>query len=203
MIGLVGAEGSGKRVMTTVLVKQLRTTAATRFNADIRIAADNPEGQQGVAAYRQREMQLYDDHHLPMKTEHFSQRQQAAPFVLRWRQATERRLGGLRLRSAMLALMDHQQGEDLADAGSALTRDYLSACDGLIITLDPFSFLGARARLDLPAEVPRGFNTSALEVLAAEPDYGNGVISARGVMPHRVEDPVLWLLASAGTVPSV
>ena len=35
MIGLVGAKGSGKTVLMTVLVKQLREVIGKRFDADI------------------------------------------------------------------------------------------------------------------------------------------------------------------------
>lgn len=41
-----------------------------------------------------------------------------------------------------------------------------------------------------------------ISALGAEPDYGSGIVAAGGVQPHRVEDPVLWLLARSGTVPS-
>ena len=35
-----------------------------------------------------------------------------------------------------------------------------------------------------------------------EPDYGGGIVAPGGVQPHRVEDPVLWLLSKTGTVKS-
>ena len=47
MIGLVGAKGSGKTVLMTVLVKQLREVVGRQFGADIRIATDNPDGYAG------------------------------------------------------------------------------------------------------------------------------------------------------------
>ena len=52
MIGLVGAKGSGKTVLMTVLVKQLREVVGRRFGADIRIATDNPDGHQGLSDYQ-------------------------------------------------------------------------------------------------------------------------------------------------------
>ena len=45
----------------------------------------------------------------------------------------------------------------------------------------------------------RYFGVSAL---GAEPDYETNQVAAGGVRPHRVEDPVLWLLSKAGTVRS-
>jgi hypothetical protein len=290
MIGLVGSKGSGKTVLMTVLVKQLREQIAARFNADIRIATDNPDGQQGVAAYRrQREVPLYgEDRDLPMKTDRFSQRQYATPIVLRWRAK----------KPTMLALID-SAGEDLGDETSTHTLQYLKACEYLIITLDPFALPSARARINLPKdaqqvddEVPidvvanitaflrtyhkvatkkkvkvpvavvftkidafyptldpgnpimgsapglpsydetdgqqvheqmralvmewdagaldrlleqnyEHYRYFAVSALGAEPDYTHSKVAAGGVRPHRVQDPVLWLMSKAGTVRSV
>jgi ABC-type dipeptide/oligopeptide/nickel transport system ATPase component len=290
MIGLVGSKGSGKTVLMTVLVKQLREQIAARFNADIRIATDNPDGQQGIAAYRrQREVPLFGtERDLPAKTDRFSQRQYATPIVLRWRAK----------KPTMLALID-SAGEDLGDETSVHTLNYLMACEYLIITLDPFSLPSARARISLPREaqqvddevpidvvanitaylrtyhkvatkkkvkipiaivftkidafyptmdpgnpimasesqMPAYDETDGLEVheqmralltewdasaldrhleqnyenyryfavsaLGAEPEYASAKVAAGGVRPHRVQDPVLWLMAKAGTVKSV
>ena len=66
MIGLVGAKGSGKTVLMTVLVKQLREVVGLRFGADIRIATDNPDGHQGLTDYQaSREVPLYSKRTLP------------------------------------------------------------------------------------------------------------------------------------------
>jgi hypothetical protein len=290
MIGLVGSKGSGKTVLMTVLVKQLREQIAARFNADIRIATDNPDGQQGIAAYRrQREVPLYgEDRDLPPKTDRFSQRQYATPIVLRWRAK----------KPTMLALID-SAGEDLGDEASTHTLQYLKACEYLIVTLDPFALPSARARINLPKdaqqvddEVPidvvanitaflrtyhkvapnkkvkvpvaiaftkidafypvldpgnpimasapglpaydetdgqqvheqmralltewdasaldrhleqtyQNYRYFAVSALGAEPDYTHSKAAAGGVRPHRVQDPVLWLMSKAGTVKSV
>ena len=61
MIGLVGAKGSGKTVLMTVLVRQLRAVVGRRFGADIHVATDNPDGYQGLSEYQaNREAPLYD-----------------------------------------------------------------------------------------------------------------------------------------------
>ena len=300
MIGLVGAKGSGKTVLMTVLVKHLREVIGRRFGADIRIATDNPDGQLGLSAYQaNREIPLYSGRTLPVGTAQQGtvDRQRATPVVLRWRQEAERRVGGRTLRSTVLSFVD-TAGEDLNDLDTAFTLEYVSVCDALIITLDPFALPGARARLNLPEaaiqvddDVPldvvshitellrtegkiknkkrismpvaivftkidafyptldrnnaimstasglpayqsadglavhehmlallhewnaadidnhmrlnytdyRYFGVSAL---GAEPDYGGGVVAPGGVQPHRVEDPVLWLLSKSGTVPT-
>lgn len=44
----------------------------------------------------------------------------------------------------------------------------------------------------------RLFGVSAL---GAEPDYRSGEVSSRGLLPHRVADPLLWLLANKRFIP--
>ena len=196
----------------------------------------------------------------------------------------------------MLSFVD-TAGEDLNDLGTAFTLQYLSVCDALIITLDPFALPGARARLNLPQQAiqvdddvpldvvsritellrtehkvknkkkiklpvaivftkidafypsldrqnpimarPPGipayeeadgqtvhehmlalmhewnaadidthmrlnysdYRYFGVSALGAEPDYAGGVVAPGGVQPHRVEDPVLWLLSKTRTVP--
>jgi GTPase SAR1 family protein len=300
MIGLVGAKGSGKTVLMTVLVKQLRENVGRRFGADIRIATDNPDGHQGLSAYQaQREVPLYSNGTLPAQTEQQGSvaRQRTTPVVLRWRQESARLMRGQGLRSTVLSFVD-TAGEDLNDIDTAFTLQYLSVCDALMITLDPFALPGARARLHLPEEaiqvgddVPldvvsritellrteykvknnkkiklpvaivftkvdafyagldrtnpimgrssavRGYENGdgqavhehmlalmhewnaadidthmrlnysdyryfGVSALGAEPNYQSGSVAPGGVQPHRVEDPVLWLLSKNGTVPA-
>lgn len=203
---------------------------------------------------------------------------------------------GQALRSTVLSFVD-TAGEDLNDLGTAFTLKYLSVCDALMITLDPFALPGARARLRLPSEavqvgddVPldvvsritellrtehgvktrkkiklpvalvftkidafyagldrynpimaqppglpayqdadgrtvhehmlalmRDWNATDIDThmrlnysdyryfgvsaLGAEPDYREYAVAPGGVQPHRVEDPVLWLLSKTRTVP--
>ena len=62
MIGLVGSKGSGKTVLMTVLVKQLKDVVGKRYDAAIRLATDNPDGHQGLSDYQaKRESPLYKD----------------------------------------------------------------------------------------------------------------------------------------------
>jgi hypothetical protein len=298
MIGLVGAKGSGKTVLMTVLVKQLREVVGLRFGADIRIATDNPDGHRGLTDYQaSREVPLYSHRQLPTGTQPQGSvsRQRSTPIVLRWRQETARLMRGQGLSSTVLSFVD-TAGEDLNELETAFTLEYLSVCDALMITLDPFALAGARARLSLPEQaiqvaddvpldvvsritellrteykvktrkriklpvaivftkidafyrgldrhnpimakppaVPAYQDTDGRTVhehmlalmhewnaadidthmrlnysdyryfgvsaLGAEPDYAGGVVAPGGVQPHRVEDPVLWLLAKTGTV---
>ena len=43
----------------------------------------------------------------------------------------------------------------------------------------------------------------AVSALGAQPDYSRSQVAAGGVRPHRVQDPVLWLMSKAGTVKAV
>jgi ABC-type dipeptide/oligopeptide/nickel transport system ATPase component len=298
MLGLVGAKGSGKTVLMTVLVKRLRDTIGKRYDADIMLATDNPDGMAGANEYQaQREAPLYKQGVLPPPTTALGTgaRQHSAPVLLRWRQETTGLLGRASIRSTMLSFVD-TAGEDLNSVSSAFTLQYLSVCDGLIVLLDPFALPGARAMLNLPAaainvdedmplqvvsniteilrtehnlrsnkkipipvavvftkmdaffptldrgnplmttapEVPayseadgqavhehmlallhewnaqdidvharlnyKDFRYFGVSALGAEPDYETSTVAAGGVRPHRVEDPVLWLLAKDGTV---
>ncbi len=297
MIGLVGSKGSGKTVLMTVLVKQLKDVVGKRYDAAIRLATDNPDGHQGLSDYQaNRESPLYRDRRLPLPTAQLAAREHAAPLLLRWQQETVR-LGRSSVRSTLLSFVD-TAGEDLNDVSTTFTLQYLSVCDGLIVVLDPFALPGARARLNLPDAaikvtddapldvvsnitemlkvehnirkrrkisvpvavvftkidaffpaldrgnplmaatpgVPAYVNADGMAVhehmlallhewnaqdidthmrlnyadfryfgvsaLGAEPDYDNSTVAAGGVRPHRVEDPVLWLLAKSGTVRS-
>ena len=298
MIGLVGAKGSGKTVLMTVLVKQLREVVGRQFGADIRIATDNPDGTQGLSDYQaSREMPLYSKGVLPTGTaqQGSAGRKHTTPVVLRWRQESARLMRGQGLDSTVLSFVD-TAGEDLNDQDTAFTLQYLSVCDALMITLDPFALPGARTRLNLPdgaiqvadgvpldvvanitellrtehkvkkkrkiklpvaivftkidafyptidrhnpimAEPPQAaayqeadgqnvhehmlallhewkaddidmhmrlnyddYRYFGVSALGAEPDYRGNAVAPGGVQPHRVEDPVLWLLARTGTV---
>jgi GTPase SAR1 family protein len=300
MIGLVGSRGSGKTVLMTVLVKQMRDVIGKRYGADIRLATDNPDGHQGLSDYQaNREAPLFRDRILPPATDKLGSttaRRHAAPVLLRWRQETSRPWG-TSIKSTMLSFVD-TAGEDLADMSTTFTLQYLSVCDALIVVLDPFALPGARARLNLPdiavhvdedmpldvvanitemlctehnlkgkrkisipvavvftkidaffAALDRGnplmttgpavpayhetdgqavhehmlallhewnaqdidthmrlnysnFRYFGVSALGAEPDYETATVATGGVRPHRVEDPVLWLLSKAGTVRS-
>lgn len=41
-----------------------------------------------------------------------------------------------------------------------------------------------------------------VSALGAEPDYSSGTVNARGLLPHRVADPILWLLSNSGFIPT-
>jgi GTPase SAR1 family protein len=298
MLGLVGSKGSGKTVLMTVLVKQLKDVVGKRYDAAIRLATDNPDGHQGLSDYQaNREAPLYKERVLPPTTNALAARGHATPLLLRWQQETTR-MGRASVRSTLLSFID-TAGEDLNDVSTTLTLQYLSVCDGLIVVLDPFALPGARARLQLPdaainvdddapldvvanitemlkvehnikkrkkISIPvavvftkidaffptldRGnplmtgtpgipgysnadgqavhehmlallhdwnaqdidthmrfnyadFRYFGVSALGAEPNYETRTVAAGGVRPHRVEDPVLWLLSKSGTVRSV
>jgi hypothetical protein len=151
-----------------VLVKQMRDVIGKRYEADIRLATDNPDGHQGLSDYQaNRETPLYKGRRLPPTTNKLGSaaRQQAAPVMLRWRQETARPFGGTSIKSTMLSFVD-TAGEDLNDQETAFTLQYLSVCDALIVVLDPFALPGARARLNLPEAAINVYDDVPLDVVA-------------------------------------
>ena len=101
------------------------------------------------------------------------------PVVLRWRQESARLVGGQALQSTVLSFVD-TAGEDLNDLDTAFTLEYLSVCDALIITLDPFALPGARSRLNLPKaaiqvddDVPLDVVSRITELLRTEGNINN------------------------------
>ena len=168
LIGLVGAKGSGKTVLMTVLVKHLRDVTGPRFGADIRFAANNPDGHRGLSDYLEnREVPLYQRRTLPTGTSQLGTRSrvQSAPIVLRWRQESARRFRGRSLHTTMLSFVD-TAGEDLNRMDTVFALRYIPVCDALIITLDPFALPGARARLNLPREAIRFGRDEPLDVVS-------------------------------------
>lgn len=301
MLGLVGAKGSGKTVLMTVLVKHLHDRVGARFGADIMLATDNPDGHAGVSDYKaRRETPLFKGHTLPAGTEKVgtAARQASSPVLLRWRQEEAGLMGRRLIKSTMLSFVD-AAGEDMNAVSSAFTLQYLSVCDGLIVILDPFALPGARGMVNLPdvavaveedeplqvvsnitemlridhrlrakqkISIPvavvftkidaffpildrfsplmttatqepayddtdgqavhehmlallhqwnaqgidahmrlnyKDFRYFGVSALGAEPDYERLTVAPGGVRPHRVEDPVLWLLTKIGTVRTV
>jgi hypothetical protein len=162
MIGLVGAKGSGKSVLMTVLIRQLRDTTGKRYSADVRLDTDNPDRLRGLSDYQaDREAPLFTDGILPPS-------KSAAPVLLRWRQTVTRR-GRTSVKCTMVPFVD-TAGEDLDGTPTAFTVQYLSACGGLIITLDPFALPGARAALNLPDLPDNACEDMPLHVVAGLTD---------------------------------
>lgn len=299
MLGIVGSKGGGKTVLMTVLTKQLRENIGKRFQAAVRFATDNPDGFSSVGEYiREREELLFDKGVLPTGTV-ANRQSRRRPVVLLWQSEGQNRLGMTKVKSTTLSFID-SAGEDFNELETAFSLDYLTVCDGLMVTLDPFALPGARASLTLaegatdrsqeadplqaieriteilrvehgikrrrkitvpfavvftkidaffpmlsqgsPVMKPSGsanaynetdgqdvhehmkallskWNAEEIDLhlrlnyeryrffgvsaLGAEPIYEKLRVADGGVRPHRVEDPILWLLAKEGTVKSV
>lgn len=299
MLGIVGSKGGGKTVLMTVLTKQLRENIGKRFQAAVRFATDNPDGFKDVGEYiDQRENLLFDKGILPVVTL-ANQQARRRPVVMLWQSEGQGRLRMTKVKSTTLSFID-SAGEDFNELETAFTLDYLTVCDGLMVTLDPFAIPGARANLTLAAgatdraqeadplqaieriteilrvehnikrrkkiHIPlaavftkidaffptlsqgnpvmrpsgstiaynetdgqnvhehmrallRQWNADEIDLhlrlnydryrffgvsaLGAEPVYTENRVANGGVRPHRVEDPILWLLATEGTVKSV
>jgi Double-GTPase 2 len=289
MLGMVGSKGSGKTVLMTVMIQQLRKVIALRFNADISIATDNPDGMQSISEYMKgREANLYKGGLLPEGTPTYEAGRRV-PIVLRWR--ADRK-------STLVAFLD-SAGEDFNTQESTSGLKYLCACDYLIVALDPFSLPGARDQINLPKEAVQNADNVAIyalhqiteqlrthyklkatkkiavpvaivftkidaffpvleegnpilasapagasydetdglavhermkallrewdaweieshmskdyetyryfgvSALGEQPDYANSHVAAGGVRPHRVADPILWLMSKARMVKAV
>ena len=152
MIGLIGSKGSGKTVMMTSLVKQLRETVAKNFEASIRLTTDSPDGLDGVEGYKtHREDALFREGVLPSGTEAAKGVNRRIPLVLEWQGKQTGAFGRTSVRSTILSFLD-TAGEQLNSLEETYSLDYISACDCLIVALDPFAIPGARAKLNLPPE---------------------------------------------------
>lgn len=289
MFGMVGARNSGKTVMLSILQKELLQNVARRFAASI----DCPGGSAGLAlelSQNQDEM-ANGGGHLPGQTAAAGAAKHT-PAVYEWSYTNVRH----KLERTIFSFYD-TAGEDVANVDNALTMQYLSVADGVIILLDPFSFPAnvataeqrgvARNTSDSPEMVldaittvlqtahavkrnkkikvpvavvvskidaffdqfPEGhplrrpaapepfFNESesasihdhmtslvagwggdsllrkldlnyerwrlfGVSALGAEPDYASGMVNGRGVLPIRVAEPLLWLLARQGFIPT-
>jgi hypothetical protein len=155
MLGMVGSKGSGKTVLMTVMIQQLRKAIALRFNTDISIATDNPDGMQSITDYmKDREANLYKEGILPEGTPTY-EASRRSPIVLRWR--ADRK-------STLLAFLD-SAGEDFNTQESTSGLKYLYACDYLIVALDPFSLPGARDQINLPKEAVQNADNVAIYAL--------------------------------------
>jgi GTPase SAR1 family protein len=296
MIGLIGSKGSGKTVMMTVLVKQLRETVAKQFGASIRLTTDSPDGLESTEAYKtHREDSLFERGLLPGKTVVANTANRRIPLVLEWQSVKNGAFGRSSVESTILSFLD-TAGEQLNTLEETYSLEYIAACDSLIIALDPFAIPGARSNLNLPQsalqtsdgapleviqhvtemlrvelgvknnkkiKVPvavvftkidafyrmmgrgnpimnppgrlpayqgmdgqavheqmrallhewnasdidnhltlnyRDFRFFGVSALGAEPDYAQGQAAPGGIRPHRVEDPLLWLLTKEGKV---
>jgi hypothetical protein len=296
MLGIAGSKSSGKTVLMTVLTKQLRENIGKRFGAAVRFATDNPDGFDGVGQYtKDREDNMFVDGKLPTGTLQ-NRAERRRPVVMMWQAEMPGRFGSPRLKSTTLSFMD-SAGEDFNKLDEVHSLHYLTVCDGLMVTLDPFALPGARASVTLPQRAvqkssesnplqaiewltdvlraghgvkqgkrikvplaviftkidaffptlspgnpvmtPSGssaayseldgqnvhehmrallhqwdadeidlflhlnyanFRFFGVSALGAQPSYAEDRVAAGGVRPHRVEDPILWLLAKEGSV---
>jgi hypothetical protein len=149
LLGIVGSKGSGKTVLMTVLTKQLRDNIGKRFGAAVRFATDNPDGFEGVGQYtKDREESMFLDGKLPIGTVQNAQ-ERRRPVVMMWQSEVSGRFGSSQLRSTTLSFID-SAGEDFNKLEDAYSLDYLTVCDGLMVTLDPFALPGARSVVTLP-----------------------------------------------------
>jgi GTPase SAR1 family protein len=165
MIGLIGSKGSGKTVLMTVLVKQLRETVAKQFGASIRLTTDSPDGHAGVEAYKTyREDALFQDGNLPTGTVAATAENRRIPLVVEWQGTRNGAFGRSSVKSTILSFLD-TSGEQLNTLEETYSLEYIAACDSLMIALDPFARPGARSRLNLPQDAIQTTDGTPLQVV--------------------------------------
>jgi ABC-type dipeptide/oligopeptide/nickel transport system ATPase component len=176
MIGLIGSTGSGKTVMMTVLVKQLREKIARQFDASIRLTTDSTgDIVGGIETYKTaREDALFEQGRLPTKTNPASSIEiddqgtvtgtRRAPLILEWQGRKSGAFGRSSVETTILSFLD-TAGEQFGSLEETYGLDYIAACDCLIVALDPFSIPGARARLNLPEKAVITTDGTPLQVV--------------------------------------
>jgi hypothetical protein len=176
MIGLIGSTGSGKTVMMTVLVKQLRETVARQFGASIRLTTDaTADVAGGTDAYKTaREDALFERGALPQRTGQATgieidekgnvSGNRRIPLMLEWQGRKSGAFGRSSVQTTILSFLD-TAGEQLNTLEDTYGIDYIAACDCLIVALDPFSIPGARAHLRLPEGAVMTSDGTPLQVL--------------------------------------
>jgi len=135
LFGIAGVRGSGKTVMLTVLNKELTTTVARRFSANIDAV--------GSSNLLTRLDNTWKDIQKPggRLPDQTAARNtiDTVPAVFEW-QLERSGVGGFtRTVSTILSFYD-TSGEDLSTAERTREQHYLGAADGLILLLDPFGF---------------------------------------------------------------
>lgn len=73
-----------------------------------------------------------------------------------------------------------------------------SVHDHLASMIEKWGGDGLLRKLEQNYSTYRLFGVSAL---GAEPDYRTGNVNSRGLLPHRVAEPLLWLMATHGFIP--
>ena len=297
IFGLLGARSSGKTVMLSVLMRELSMNGPVpnRFRHTVITHGHTNSGTSSAdkleSVIRNMEMGTGT---LPAQTP----RQAGSlpePVVFEWQRPVHGRFGGSGRASTIFSFYD-TAGEDLASAQDTIDLRYLSAANGIILLLDPFSFPAntsrgaaaeqqnveanvdavlaniterlrenegtkARKRVKQPFAVVitkidafleqfppnspvrnpsvgtpffdeeesqtvsdhvmsqlvswggsglvnyvennyENYRFFALSALGGEPDYQSQTVDSRGVRPHRVAEPLLWLLAQKGVIPT-
>lgn len=135
LFGIVGVRGSGKTVMLSMLTKELTSSVARRFDANIdAVGGSNlltrlENIRQGIET---------GTGQLPDQTAANTQID-TVPAVYEW-QIEKPVIGGISRRVSTILSFYDTAGEDLASTESTRDQHYLGAAGGLILLLDPFGF---------------------------------------------------------------
>lgn len=162
MFGLVGARGSGKTVMLSVLARELTSSTARRFNAAIATVSSSKLLMRLEAVRKELES---GSGLLPQQTARFD-RTETVPAVFEWQSARRGWAARGRSTATILSFYD-TAGEDLATLDHAREQHYLAATDGLLLLLDPFG-LPANRHLAISRGVDAdSLSDSPIDVLSA------------------------------------
>ena len=93
---------------------------------------------------------------------------------------------------------DHPMRRASSKLGYFDEQESLSIHDHVAAMIEQWGGDGLLRMLDSNYENFRLFGASAL---GAEPGYQNQKVNARGLLPHRVGEPLLWLMADRGFLP--
>jgi len=187
LIGIVGARGSGKTVLLTVLGRELKALAR-RFG-DASIAASGSTKLLTRLARERDEMESCSS--LPAQTPRKTA-EETVPAVY-----------ALRLTKPIVASFTRQvastfsfydtAGEDLTTADCAQDQHYLAAADGLILLLDPFGFPANKDNALKRGVALASLRDDPLAVLRALTESLQGAEHLKGA--QKIRKPVAVVLA--------
>lgn len=148
LIAVVGAYGTGKTVYFTVLAHLLLNRFASRFDASVELFGDQQGGSESGREWINGNIEtLFSERYLfPQTSRAVGGRKE--PVLIQWRRRTP-----FGVKSIYLSFYD-TAGEDLGGQDRARELRYLSAADGVVVLLDPFTLRAAREEIGEPAGLP-------------------------------------------------
>jgi hypothetical protein len=94
---------------------------------------------------------------------------------------------------------DHPLRQPSSTRGLFVESESKTVHDHVASLVEQWGGAGLIRKLEHNYSTSRLFGASAL---GAEPDYRSRRVNSRGLLPHRVAEPLLWLMASRGFIPA-